>query len=485
MERLINHLRCKKLIIASSSGVLAGSLFFSMSVLADEPLPWAEVTHQLGQTESLPAGRLSKRALEALNETGKALFSAQFTPADGAGRPNATQAIIPTKTRRTREHTFFRTAGPDAAACSSCHNQPVLGGASDFVTNVFVSEGFTQADFDSIDPQFSNERGSNHLMGAGLVELLAREMSRDLAAVRTQALMQARDSKASVRLELSSKGVSFGHITATPEGLVNLDEVDGVDDDLTVRPFSQKGVMTSLRQFTVNAMNHHHGMQADERFGLAVTGSDDFDGDGYENELSAGDVSALVAWQAMLEPPVQEVPEDEAWVSAALRGKAAMKDYGCTACHRESLPLESLDFLDPGPLDVVGTLSSKSVEEPAIYDLSLTYWAEQLPRNEAGHVLVPLFGDLKRHQMTDRNNQALGNEKLSQRFVDRTRFMTAELWGVGSTGPYGHRNDYVALRDIILAHGGEAKAARDAYAEADDTAQLDVVAFLKTLVILP
>ncbi len=465
--------------------LLCCALLVHANVMADEPLPWAEVTHELGEIDALPAGRLSKRALESLNQTGKALFSAHFTPADGAGRPNATQAIIPTKTRRTREHVLLRTAGPDATACASCHNQPVLGGASDFVTNVFVSEGFTQADFDSIDPQFSNERGSNHLMGAGLIELLAREMSRDLAAIRTDALVRARDTQNDVRLELTTKGVSFGFISASAEGLVDLNEVSGVDDDLTVRPFSQKGVMTSLRQFTVNAMNHHHGMQAEERFGLHVTGTDDFDGDGYANELTPGDVSALVAWQAMLEPPVQEVPNDEAWIAAALRGKSAMENFGCTGCHKESLPLESLDFFDPGPLDVVGTLSSSSVEEPAIYDLSLTFWADQLTRNEDGHVLVPLFGDLKRHQMTDHKNEALGNEKLSQRFVDRTRFMTAELWGVGSTSPYGHRNDYVALRDIILAHGGDAKVSKDAFAAANDSTQLDVVAFLKTLVILP
>jgi len=322
-------------------------------------------------------------------------------------------------------------------------------------------------------------------MGAGLLELLAREMSRDLAAIRAESLKQARQSNAPVRLELLTKGVSFGYITATEEGLVSLDEVSGVDDDLTVRPFSQKGVMTSLRQFTVNAMNHHHGMQAVERFGLLRTGSHDFDGDGYTDELREGDVSALVAWQSMLAPPVQQVPDNLAWVEAALRGRTALKDYGCTVCHRESLPLESLDFQDPGPLDVVGTLSTASVKEPAIYDLSLTDWAHQLPRDEAGHVLVPLFGDLKRHQMTDRKNQALGNENLSQRFVDRTRFMTAELWGVGSTSPYGHRNDYVALRDIILAHGGDAKASRDAFEAAGNTAQLDVIAFLKTLVILP
>jgi len=324
---------------------------------ANDTVPWAEVTPELGVTETLPTGRLSKSSLDELNEIGKALFQAGFTRFDGAGRPNATQAIIPTKTKRVREHALFRTAGPDATACSSCHNQPVLGGASDFVggasdfvTNVFVSEGFTQADFDSVDPQFSNERGSNHLMGAGLVELLAREMSAELKAIRTNALKEARRSGESVRRELVTKDVSFGYITAHADGIVDLSAVDGVDDDLTVRPFSQKGVMTSLRQFTVNAMNHHHGMQAVERFGSTVTGLDDFDGDGYSNELLAGDISALVAWQAMLEPPVQKIPDNEDWANAIVRGESAMESYGCFACHKQSLPLSSLDFLDPGPV---------------------------------------------------------------------------------------------------------------------------------------
>ena len=36
-------------------------------------------------------------ALPSLIERGRVLFKAEFTTADGAGRPKATQAIIPTK----------------------------------------------------------------------------------------------------------------------------------------------------------------------------------------------------------------------------------------------------------------------------------------------------------------------------------------------------------------------------------------------------
>ena len=45
---------------------------------------------------------------------------------------------------------------------------------------------------------------------------------------------------------------------------------------LIIRPFHQAGRVVSLREFTNNAFNHHHGMQSVERFGTDT----DPDGDG-------------------------------------------------------------------------------------------------------------------------------------------------------------------------------------------------------------
>jgi len=463
--------------------VLALQIGLTASAFADAP--WAERTQALSTTAGMPTGTLSKEDLAKLVETGEALFEAHFTTLDGVGRPQATQAIDPTRRKHPRAQTFFRTAGPDAGSCASCHNQPVSGGAGDFVANVFASEGFESADFDSLDPQFSSERGTNHLFGSGLVELLAREMSYELQSIRDAALSQARKDGADVRLRLKTKGVEFGYISAEPDGSVNLDELDGVDTDLIIRPFSQKGVMTSLRQFTINALNQHHGMQADERFGARWTGSVDFDGDGKSTEISAADISALVSWQATLPAPGQKVPDIEGWAEAAGRGEASFVELGCATCHRPALPLETLSFTDPGPFDLAGTLNDRQVGANAVYDIALLEWAKNLPRDEQGRVLVPLFGDLKRHVMTDNQIDALGNELLSQRFVDRNIFQTAELWGVGSTQPYGHRNDFSSLDEIILAHGGNGRQARDAYADAPDVEKSALIAFLKTLVIIP
>lgn len=444
---------------------------------------WEERAHKAHIDQARYAGKLDAKTLEDLINHGETLFKAKFTAPDGVGRPMATQAIIPTKRKRLQEKQFHRTAGLDANSCASCHNDPVVGGAGDFSANVFVSEGFDNADFDTTDPQFSNERNTNHLMGAGLVELLAREMTAELQGIRRDALREARRSNKPQTRRLVAKGVHFGQITAGPDGVLDLRKTEGIDNDLVIRPFGQKGVMTSLRQFTVNALNHHHGMQADERFGARWTGETDFDEDGVSGEISAGDVSALVAWQASRPPPIQFTPEDPDWREAAAGGDQLFDAIGCASCHIRALPLETLLFDDPGPLDAAGTLRQGEVQSPSSYDLEDFAWAGILPRNAKNQIMVPLFSDLKRHSMTDRQVATLGNELLSQRFVERNVFQTSELWGIGSTAPYGHRGDLTTLDEVIRAHGGEGRKSRDSYIALTGKDKSALIAFLKTLVI--
>ncbi|MBO6756263.1 MAG: hypothetical protein JJ902_08050 [Roseibium sp.] len=442
--------------------------------------PWSERV----LTQDVDFDAMAKAAeppLDDLIQFGERLFTGKFVKADGAGRPEATQAIVPTKRRRPAPQTFQRLAGLDANSCASCHNDPVAGGAGDFTTNVFVSEGFESADFDTTDPQFSNERGTNALHGAGLIELLAREMTADLWAARASALSRARSNGTPEIVELSSKDVSFGRLTAHPDGSLDVSGLDGIDADLIVRPFSQKGVFASLRQFTVNALNHHHGIQARERFGAQWTGTDDFDGDGIADEISDGQVSALVAWQAALPPPVRAAGLPTAWQRAAADGEQLFQDLGCAECHRPHLPLDSLVFADPGPYEGAGTLRQADVSAGLNLDLETLTWAATLPRDDEGRVLVPLFGDLKRHKIADAANDRLGNELLSQRFVARDVFITAELWGVGSTAPYGHRGDMTTLDEVIRAHGGSATGSRKAYEAVDERERQSVIAFLRTL----
>ena len=59
--------------------------------------------------------------------------------------------------------------------------------------------------------------------------------------------------------------------------------------------------------------------------------------------------------------------------------------------------------------------------------------------------------------------------------------MTTKLWGVGDTAPYWHDGSSPTLRDAIMRHGGEAQASREAFANATEREQEQLLAFLKQL----
>jgi cytochrome c peroxidase len=280
-----------------------------------------------------------------------------------------------------------------------------------------------------------------------------------------------------------TKGVRFGSIVAHPDGIVDLDAIDGVDSDLIVRPFSRKGVFTSLRQFTINALNIHHGMEAVERFGVRWTGSHDFAESGVPDSITAGDVSALVAFQATLPPPTEKADLPDDWRQAAKAGAEIFNTIGCASCHMQTLPLKSLVFTDPAPYDMAGTLRFGEVKEPIRVDLGALPFAKTLQKNDKGEWLIPLYSDLKRHLVVDETVNGLGNELQAQRFVERDVFLTPRLWGVGSTAPYGHNGSFRMLDEIIAAHGGDARFARDAYMALDPEKRDGVIAFLRSLVI--
>src|SRR5262249_15078155 len=147
--------------------------------------------------------------------------------------------------RRTFPDNFNRSSGPEANSCSGCHNEPRPGGGGDNVANVFVLAQLN--DFtDDISGNTANERGTLGMWGSGAIEMLAREMTGDLLAIRSAALKQAAATNQPVTRDLLTKGVSFGRITAQPDGGTDLSQIEGVDKDLIIKPFHQKGVVISL-----------------------------------------------------------------------------------------------------------------------------------------------------------------------------------------------------------------------------------------------
>jgi mono/diheme cytochrome c family protein len=438
--------------------------------------------------EQITKGEL---AFEEILDAGLALFEAVFNVCDGQGRPATTGTG---EKRAPDEPAFIRTSAPDSSSCAGCHNQPRAAGGGDFVANVFVLAQGLDPVIESVTPEFSAERNTLGMFGAGPIEMLGREMTADLQEIRTAALKEARARGEAFTKPLEAKGVDFGSITARPDGSVDTSAVVGVDADLVVKPFHQAGVVRSIREFTVNAMNHHHGMQAEERFDLNPEKSRDFDEDGIVGELTIGDITAVTIYQAALSIPGQVLPaerEDREMITA---GEKLFELVGCTSCHIPEMKLESRFFIEPNENNPPGTFSDSS--QTFSFDMTEEGGQPRLEKSADGGAIVRPFTDLKRHNLCDDPQHSDPIRFFCNEQVDQGRpaqgdkpgeeyFLTRKLWDLGNSAPYGHRGDLTTITEAILVHGGEARAVRGAFVALSTEEQGAIVMFLKTLQILP
>ena len=221
---------------------------------------------------------------------------------------------------------------------------------------------------------------------------------------------------------------------------MRLSEVEGVDRDLVIRPWTQKGTISSLRTFTINATNLHHGMQASERFGLRLTGSFDFDRDGIDNELTEGDITAMVVFQASLNIPGQILPSDKRQRQRVAEGEILFNNSKCASCHIPELELNDPVYTEPGLYNLEGTLRQKDTKKLVYLDLTKDIAKPRLKR-ESNKYIVRAFTDLKRHRIADAEKTHFGNEEMVEGLTSTDEFLTRRLWAVGNTVPYGHRGD--------------------------------------------
>ncbi len=461
----------------------------------------------LAQDELCPAGLPERPALsrhieqadildgslsfDEVLEHGEELFTVLFNVCDGQGRPATTGGLA---AREADEMAFSRVSAPDSNSCFSCHNQPRVGGGAEFVGNVFLLAQHEDPILETTSMMSSNHRNPLGMFGAGPIEMLAREMTSDLLALRETALEKAKAQNTAVTIELVTKGVRFGELTVAADGVQDSSGIEGVDHDLVIKPFHQAGTKISLRQFSANAMNQHHGMQAEERFDLNPDIMDpDYDQDGVERELTIGDITAVTLFQAALATPGRLLPEDPDRRAEAIRGELIFEQINCTSCHVPELPLESRFFSDPNPFNPSNTMTDMS--QIVSFDMTADGPEPRLERQGDG-AIVRAFTDLKRHSLCDPLERAdairfFCNETLRDSRPDvggrhgSEFFITRKLWDAGSSAPYGHRGDLTTVSEAILMHGGEGRASRDAFTELPFSDQRAVVEFLLSLQVAP
>ena len=490
----------------------------------DAPIAAPQKERKIGLEVSVPRHLQDSQEFELplpeLLKHGKLLFNANWTEQEGGGRPlskgtgkQLTDPSQPLVGRRA----FNRVSAPDSNSCAGCHNMPygISGGGGDFVTSVFVlGHRFDFASFDpqdkmptrgSVDEQgkpmslqtIGNVRATTAMFGAGYIEMLARQMTAELQASRDTL-------KLGETVELWAKGVYFGKLTRRKDATWDTKQVEGLSrmsiiaptpldrPSLVIRPWHQAGNAVSIREFSNNAFNHHHGIQTTERFGRDT----DLDGDGFANEMTRADVTAVSLYQAALAVPGQVIPRDPEIEKAVAVGEKVFSTIGCARCHIPSLALdkEGWIFTEPNPNNPLTNLRQGDTKTVTM-DLTSALLPQPRPTPllpDRNVVIVPAYTDLKLHDITDPDEPAEAEALDMNWFVwspkfsgGNRRFLTKRLWGCANEPPYFHHGLFTTLRQAVLGHFGEALAERKAFQALPEYEQDSLIEFLKTLQILP
>ena len=414
---------------------------------------------------------------------GRQLFQRKFTLAQGLG-PRTGDGVGDIESEGS-------IGAGLADSCAACHGRPQ--GSAGFGGDVFTRP---------------TSRDAPHLFGLGLVEMLADEITRELRAQRALAEADAASLGVAVSVPLASKGISYGSLTAFPDGSVDLGDVEGVDADLRVRPFFAEGSTISIREFVVGALNAEMGLEAHDPdllaaaagadvvtpSGMLLSGSvdrieappvasavEDGDGDGAVDEVPASLIDAFEFYLLNYFRPGLRAPD--ASLLDRSRGARFFRLIGCAECHVQDLTLDvdrrvaDVDTLmDPARGNAFNNLYATASTLHDTVDDGSGHPALKPPLG-GGFVVERIFADFKRHD--------LGPAFWERNFDGsiQKEFLTEPLWGVGSTAPYGHDGRSPTLRDVILRHGGEATAARDLFASLDHRRQESVIDFLQALVL--
>jgi hypothetical protein len=441
--------------------------------------------------ESLPSMSLTE-----IRRQGALVYTTPFRHADGHGdgpginEEDPTAPDIGNTGRPTLQGngTWLRLNGLDTQTCQECHGvinnsviPPILGVAGQggiSASPFFMSKN---ADIDDSDGNSLERLGIAAFdgrainppknLGMGGVELGGQEITNRLQRIQSLASRLAQRADRRVRLPLVAKGVDFGDIIAMPNGDIDTSRVEGVDADLVVAPFGRKGENDTVREFDFGAMAFHIGMQAMDRFGPG-----DPDGDGVEDELTVGEMSALHIFLTTNERPFQQ----ELTTNQQRRGKRIFNRIGCTGCHKPTVNTRSpvLEYrLTPEDEVYYSVDLSSDVAEGA-----------QFETNNRGGLKLPIFSDYKRHNMGTRlaetahfldtpdcDNEVAGTE------ITNCSFITMKLWGLADTAPYLHDGRALTIFEAIAFHGGEAQRPRDRFLGLSKGGQDALLAYLGTL----
>lgn len=322
--------------------------------------------------------------------------------------------------------------------CSACHTVPAIGGTTGFERVVKASRYHGPGACDLL----SDEGGENvrtkttprlraHGVTAESIPAGATEIGRFLPPfLFGLGLIEAISEEAITALadpdDRNGDGIS-GRAARGPDGRLTR--------------FGRKADHATIEEFTRGALRLEMGLttRSSDRDlvngGAAPAGVDPV----AEPEVDATTVGLLTDFVRFLAPPRAAAPRSRAFADTLRQGRRLFNQVGCTGCHTPAMRSGSHG-------------------------------------NEAlRHKTVALYSDLLLHDM----GPGLANVCAYDAAPQELR--TTPLMGLQHRSFFLHDGRAMDLREAVLAHGGEARAARDAFGRLGWLRQEYLVIFLRSL----
>ena len=322
--------------------------------------------------------------------------------------------------------------------CSACHTVPAVGGTTGFERVLKVS-------------RYDGPGACDLLSGAGGENIRTNATPRLRAHGVTAEVIPA--SATDTGRFLPPFLFGLGLVESIPEEtiLAAADPDDRDGDGISGRAarapngrltrFGRKADFANIEEFTRGALRLEMGLttRSNERDlinGVAVPAGVD---PRPEPEVDAATIGLLADFVRFLAPPAAAPPRTTAHADTLARGGRLFDQMGCASCHTPAMRTGR---------SRIPALSQKTVN---------------------------LYSDLLLHDMGPKLANVCAHDAAPE------ELRTTMLMGLGHRSFFLHDGRAMDLREAVLAHGGEAQTARDAFARLTWLMQEYLVIFLKSL----
>jgi len=325
----------------------------------------------------------------------------------------------------------------NAPRCSDCHEVPAIGGISH---RVVVKATF----WDGVGCDPLTEQGGDNFQQFATPLLLALGLGPEVVPPEATHVFNV----------IATPLFGLGLVEAIPQesiaALADPDDRDG--DGISGRVgrtaegspgrFGRKADFALLHDFVDHALRVELGFSTpdhpwEERVnGVEIPAGADPMG---EPEIDERGVALLTEYVRYLAPPPRRIPADPSEAQAIRAGEELFRTVGCVGCHVSEMRT------GPHPVEALS------------------------------EVTVPLYSDLRLHDLGEEV------EGVCAAGASPAEHRTAPLWGLGGRPIFLHDGRAGSIAAAIAFHGGEAAAARAAFAALSDEDRLQLLAFLGSL----